>query len=84
MEQLLERRRSRLERVPGVVGSGIGLARGRPDAVVVHVFVDSPERESAVRREIGPLLEGQPFEVIATGYPEAQEPTGGGRNDATT
>jgi hypothetical protein len=73
----VDAKRARLDELPGVVGSGIGLRGGKPNGeVVIRVFVDSAERAAAVRAEAENLLNGAPFEVVVTGVPEAHGPQG--------
>ncbi len=69
----LDERRDELESIPGVVGSGVGLAsEGATEHVVVQVFVGSPSLVNELRQKVAETIgEGMPIETVFLPTPTA-------------
>ena len=67
--KLLERHRKDLEKLPGVVGTGIGLpsAHASANEIVVQVFVRSEADVSEVQKKTGALMGDSHVKVIVSG-----------------
>lgn len=65
----LDRHRTELQRLPGVVGTGVGIPSGadRASDPVIQVFVRSSDNVDELRRQVGRILPQIPVEFVVTG-----------------
>jgi anti-sigma factor RsiW len=66
---ILDRNRNELHRLPGVIGTGVGLSSetDHPSHPVIQVFVRSPQDAPEVRRRVQGVLPQAPVEIVVTG-----------------
>jgi hypothetical protein len=86
LARALDDHRNELQRLPGVVGTGVGIptAADRPPHPVIQVFVRSPEDVEDVRRWVQRILHETPAEVVVTGEVSAAQAEGEGESHGQT
>jgi hypothetical protein len=81
----LDRHRSELHGLPGVVATGVGLSSdtGHPIDPVIQVFVISSEDVEEVRRRVQSILPDDAVEIVVTGEVVAGEEESEGSHGRT-